>query len=631
MVVIVREEELPFLFGVIVATLFLALVVHCAVGVVSNLPKWLVRLRWHYVGYVCIPVFLLHSLFAGLTWCSVVLAVALTMMNGTKTWQRRVTIFLPCLVISSLYLAQVTRLVQVEISPDKEIWVSRYSGQLALWPPQGGPGPQFVLVVYDNVVLAPSQCNSGQSGRDTNTLGGSEVFRNVGDPRFNGSLPGSSATLTLVSLGYGTHVRALEGCLVTTHAHTKLFHRISLLGAASRLEGTVVRCRLLPLEDRSLSGVGGPTCVLAAADAVMVDVVFELYVNYTFASKVTISRAASCVEAQRQFEQHDFPYLRESEPVLSCLAYSGRNDLPQFLENPTFVPAVLKTEVPYSLRCLWRLPDVLDNFRCRVAYVYENVVIPWMSVIAAYSSTVVIATMHWLIGVTAGALNVLEDAEMFFCGLLCRFLQCFRLSYCSKLNQVYASDRRRIVGFQVADTVSNAVYLTLDALEIVPGFWQVLLWTLRLEWVLTCNCLFVFRAAVAPLESLVFYLSLTGLQRVQCIVEFVTYRIMPISLFSALEWVYTFLYIALTSLCGLYSRLLSMETQLVWRLVSFLYTRLVSLVTLSFCVLDVLYGWLSFLLGLYTNTTFVAHMFVAFVLFCLFPLLHLSQATYGLV
>ncbi|KAG8344215.1 hypothetical protein TRVL_04960 [Trypanosoma vivax] len=121
MVVIVREEELPFLFGVIVATLFLALVVHCAVGVVSNLPKWLVRLRWHYVGYVCIPVFLLHSLFAGLTWCSVVLAVALTMMNGTKTWQRRVTIFLPCLVISSLYLAQVTRLVQVEISPDKEI------------------------------------------------------------------------------------------------------------------------------------------------------------------------------------------------------------------------------------------------------------------------------------------------------------------------------------------------------------------------------------------------------------------------------------------------------------------------------------------------------------------------------
>ncbi|KEG13292.1 hypothetical protein DQ04_01101130 [Trypanosoma grayi] len=518
---------------------------------------------------------------------------------GAYSWKRGVATFLLCFAIIGLSVPQLGRTVHVLIESEEATWVSRYYGQVALWPTGAITKPQHLLIVYDGVSVMRLPCKDHPTSAPVPGTGSaSSVVRN-----------------TIVSFGESTHIYALESCSDASLGGRRVMHQITMLGANSRLQNVTVRCGPLAAGQNDTDN-SVTTCMNLAFDTVLVNVNLELYNNSGHPiSRQSIHRADSCSDVGKQLHSLTQLHLGTKEPLLTCFPRVGSHEMLQLLEDSRVIPIILKKKVPCSLRWLWYMPGILRSIHSRLAYIAEYIVTPYTGVAVAWLSDLSVTTTSYAIRkIGPYAMHRAEDARMVMTGVYCAAARAVNMTFCSTANKKYTSDRRYLLGVQIVNTTNDAVRFALDAVDIVPGLWTAFVFAWRLEWALTMYCLRAMKlVAVAVLVKIL----LPFVQVVDFTVRFLVATAVNIgpllSEVVGLSRLSRALGNAAIYLWHLEVQWIIVESRMLWEQLCNLRTWAVTVLVLGFRGVGAIYGWISLGLGIYTTTTLSAHVFVTLI------------------
>ncbi|CBH14821.1 hypothetical protein, conserved [Trypanosoma brucei gambiense DAL972] len=598
--VTLEERDLHIAFSVSLATIGLVFLVQHVASTVSRLPSWFINLRWHYISLICLPVCLLVSLsLSSISWFLVSAGAGLALVSGVRTWERGATTFLFCFLLAGQCLEQLSHTVHVTLPPKARTWTSRYRGQIALWPTGEATGPEHLLVMYNDVTLTRQPCSGAVAGTIPTQAGA--VTRQLGMRRH-----------TLVSFATNTRIGSMESCLGDgANGGFLPLHQVALLGESGRLEDVTLRCGLpSSARDGNSNGKTFSRCLTLDASTTFENVTVEFYADGNFKAVVSILHADKCADALSQLQAVGKSILKDEIDVLLCLPSAVSHRFSKLVGDPTLVPTALRAEVPYFFRCVWYLPMAVRNIPEGAAFIADRVVIPIAATVVA-NSLAFVQTIIWTCwNLMPDVLQLLEDVGVFVTGAYCRAVKGTNSTLCAKSLLEHAEDQRFQLGVRSVDCVFETVRLVLDALELVPGLWRVLLWTLRAEWHLVLYCLNIVQVILTvvvrwPLQTLYGALQLTLSWMLQTLsLFFLDYDLSRIgdALCSPLAYLYR-----------LQKELLAAEAQAAWGLLWWFFSGVCRMVNVFFATVCAVCNGLFCVVSLYTGTTFCTHSFVALI------------------
>ncbi|RNF05354.1 uncharacterized protein Tco025E_07793 [Trypanosoma conorhini] len=600
---LLQEEDLLLIFGVVAAVLILVFLIQAAVAVLYRVGAKLDYIRWHYLGCLCLPVLWMASLHTGLTLYIATVALGLAVVSGATSWKKGLAPFLLSFALICVCVPQLSRSVQLEMPADTATWVSRYYGQVAVWPSHGAVDPRHLFVVHDAVTLARVPCRA-QASRPT-------------AHEDSGGLQG--LTQFLVSLADDTRIYALEGCVRTASSGQRPMHRIALLGSNARMEGVTIRCRL-PTSKEIQTNMFNVRCLGLASDVLLVDVEVELYDgNGYLASSQSIRRAEGCVDALGQLRQLNKFLFSGTGSLVVCFPRLGGHAMLRLLEDPSVAPPTLKRQVPYSIRCLWHMPTVLQSAQEHLTYVLESVLLAGTSAatVKLFEWAVVArcATLRAVRKATPYAVAAMENVNVLTTGVYCSATRRHpQHPFCNVSSQKYAEDRRYVLGAQIGNSSCDAFRWALDRLDFVPGLWGAYSWAFKAEWEITVFCvkglgtvvMVLCRAVVLPVcrvVSLAARSLVDGLRRLAPSLADVL----------GLSTLKGFLGSAVSCFWRAELYLLALEWKFICQLLYCLLTWAAMPLGPGFNLVCEVFGRVRYILGLYTTTTLSAHVFVALI------------------
>ncbi|EKF31603.1 hypothetical protein MOQ_004564 [Trypanosoma cruzi marinkellei] len=599
---VVQERELLFILVGTLATLSLVVLIQAVTYVVCRVGAKLSGIQWHYMGFLCLAIFLIVSLQTGLTLYILTVALGVSVVNGASSWKKGFAAFLLCFAFMGMCVPQFSGHVHLEIPSDTATWVSRYYGQVAVWPSHGNAGPHHLFVVYDGVSITQVPCKK----RNTELTAYEEK---------NGL---KSLAKSFVSFGDHTRIYALEGCVENASGVRRTVHYITLLGANGRMEGIKIRCKI-PTHDGSNVDSFSVRCLNLASDVLLVNVDLELYDdNGCLKSSGRIHRADGCMDFLRQLRQLNWFPSNDTESLLMCFPRLGGHDMLRILEDRSVAPPFLKGQMPYSLRWLWHMPKVLQSMHGHMAYVVEYVLIPSSVVVGAKLSDLFVAARSAFLCAVKKAtpyiMARLKDLEVLTTGVYCSARNSSHLSFCEVSNQKYTEDRRYLLGARIGSGFHEFFCWALDALNFVPGLWEAYSWALQMEWRLTVLCvkdlgkgaMFLYEEVAQPTWRILNYAVCSFATRV-CELAPLLSDLFRLSDFKS------FLQKCVLFLWHLEVHLLAVESKLIWQLLCQFVKCMNMPLGLGFNVTREALVWVRYALGLYTTTTLSAHVFVALI------------------
>ncbi|EAN95390.1 hypothetical protein, conserved [Trypanosoma cruzi] len=599
---VLQERELLFILVGTLATLALVVLIQAFTHVVCRVGAKLSCIQWHYMGFLCLTIFLIVSLHTGLTLYILTVAVGVAVVNGASSWRRGFAAFLLCFAFMGMCVPQFSGHVHLEIPSDSATWVSRYYGQVAVWPSHGNAGPHHLFVVYDGVSITQVPCK-----KQNTELTVYEVKNGL-----------KSLKKSFVSLGDHTRIYALEGCVENVSVVRRTMHYITLLGSDGRMEGITIRCKI-PTHVGSNVDDFSVRCLNLASDVLLVNVDLELYDgNGRLMSSGRIHRADGCMDFLGQLRQINWFFSSDTESLLMCFPKLGGHDMLRLLGDRSVAPPFLKGQVPYSLRWLWQMPKVLQSMHGHLAYVVEYVLIPSSVVLGAKLSDLFVAARSAFFCAVKKAtpyfMARLKDLEVLTTGVYCSARNSSHVSFCEVSNQKYAEDGRYLLGARIGGGSYKFFLWALDALDFVPGLWEAYNWALQMEWRLTVHCvkglgtgaILLYREAAQPVWRIMNYAARSFATLVGDLAPLLS-DLLHLSDFKS------FLRKSVLFLWHLELHLLAAESKLIWQLLCYFVTCMNMPLGLGFNMARDALGWVRYALGLYTTTTLSAHVFVAVI------------------
>ncbi|ORC92287.1 uncharacterized protein TM35_000045010 [Trypanosoma theileri] len=613
MPIIAQERDVLLSFGSILAALGVALLVRAIMWVIATLLSTYTRPRAHTHSYthkfllLLAFTLLLLALPTGLAPHITVIAAALAALAAPY---RRTATFVLCVAVLTLAAPRWISTVQLEIPPAQTTWVSRYYGQVAIWPAESITSTQYFLIVYNDVKLTRLPCEDHKVSR--RTLCEAENDRTIADPM------GWNQTRVLVSLGDQTSIYALESCRDSLRGKSPFMHQITLLGTKSTLHNLTIRCRLQKPELDTIP-LGPTACLNLVSDVVLLNVHVELYnTSGVFLSSHKIHKANGCTEALEQLQ--DFIQLNgiNVKSFLTCIPRLNSHDLLQRINDERFLPSVLKKEIPSSLRWIWRAPGILQNILEQVNNILEHIILPASTLAMAKLSDLLVTLKIFIVYAVERLrpyiYSILKNTQMLVYGVSCTTMKGIFVSFCQTHDAYDKSNFWYQLGVRIVEISSNTVRLLLDAVDLVPGFWTAYSFAWRLEWSLTVYCIqtikiVIVEVCIKVIEPLFRLLSI-NLGRL----FYTVLRLAPLC-FEA---------IGFTTIINVIGKLfkfvwylemqwLAKEWVIVQKLFWYICLLLVAVLSFLLSVWSVCWGWGVYILGLYTTTSMAAHFFVALI------------------
>ncbi|KAH9601427.1 hypothetical protein LSM04_001693 [Trypanosoma melophagium] len=621
MPIVAQERDLLLSFGSILAALGVAILLQAIMRVSAtllssshtitnrNLPH-----RYKHILLLFLAITLL--LLALPTGLAPYISVTAAAFAALAVPHRRTATFVLCVAFMTVAGPRWISTLQLEIPPAQHTWVARYYGQVALWPAERSTLTRYLIIVYNDVRVTRLPCGDHveRRGRISRIYCDAETDNAMTEPM------GLNDTRVLVSLGDQTSIYALEGCRDDSlYGNSLLMHQITLLGAKSTLHNLTIRCRLqIPKSDTIR--VSPAACLNLVSDVVLFNVRVELYnsTNSEFISSYKIDQANGCTDALGQLQEFNTSHGINVESLLTCIPKLTSRDLLQLIEDQRFVPTVLKKEIPSSLRWMWRAPGILQNIIERVNYTLEHIILPasafTMTKLSNLFAVLKVFFSYAVERLTPYVYSTLKNTRMLVYGIYCTSTKGMYVSFCKTYDVYDKRDWWYLLGVRIVEFLSNTIGLVLDAVDLVPGLWTAYSFAWRLEWLLTSMCILrtktvimkVCTDVVGPLFRLLSLTSSVGIHAILrlaplcCEVIGFTTITKSIGKFFGFLW-----YVEM--------RWLAQEWIFIQKIFWYMYTWFVAVLSFIFSALGVCCDWGYYILGLYTNTSIAAHVFVALI------------------